>query len=106
MVAPESKMPKTVFCTVVLEVSSLQLNVKLFNVGRGHRHHQRPTSVVFLRSYHGVGLGGLLIVIRVAAGGEFTTTSAWLAATWWLVAVAAARLLRASAAAPAWALLA
>ena len=24
MVAPESKMPKTVFCTVVLEVSSLQ----------------------------------------------------------------------------------
>ena len=36
MLAPESKMPKTVFCTVVLEVSSLQLNVKLFNVGSGH----------------------------------------------------------------------
>ena len=43
MVAPESKMPKTVFCTVVLKVSSLQLNVKLFNVGSGHRHRQRTT---------------------------------------------------------------
>ena len=29
---------------VVLEVSSLQLNVKIFNVCSGHRHHQRPTS--------------------------------------------------------------
>ena len=45
MVTPESKIPKTVFCTVVLEVSSLQLNVKLLNVGSGHRHRQRPTSV-------------------------------------------------------------
>ena len=44
MVAPESKIPKTVFCTIVLEVSSIQLNVKLFIVGSGHRHHQRPTS--------------------------------------------------------------
>ena len=44
MVAPESKIPKTVFRTVVLEVSLLQLNVKLFNVGSGHRQHQRPTS--------------------------------------------------------------
>ena len=26
MVAPESKIPKTVFCTVVLEVSSLELH--------------------------------------------------------------------------------
>ena len=43
MVAPESKMPKTVFGTVVLEVSTLQLKVKLFNVGGGHRHLQRPT---------------------------------------------------------------
>ena len=43
MVAPESKMPKTVFCTVVLEVSSLQLKVKLLNVGGGYRHRQRPT---------------------------------------------------------------
>ena len=42
-VAPESKMPKTVFCTVVLEVSSLQLNVKLFNVCSVHQHCQRPT---------------------------------------------------------------
>ena len=44
MVAPESKILKTVFCRVVLEVSSLQLNVKLFNVGSGHQHRQRPTS--------------------------------------------------------------
>ena len=44
MVAPESKIPKTVFCAVVLEVSSLQLNVKLFNVGSRHWHCQRPTS--------------------------------------------------------------
>ena len=33
MVAPESKILKTVFSTVVLAMSSLQLNVKLFNVG-------------------------------------------------------------------------
>ena len=44
MVHPESKMPKTVFCTVVLKVSFLQLNVKLFNVGSGHWHRQRPNS--------------------------------------------------------------
>ena len=44
MVAPESKILKTVFCTVVLEVSSLQLHVKLFNVCSGHRHRQRRTS--------------------------------------------------------------
>ena len=44
MVAPESKIPKTVFWTVVLEVSSLQLNVKLFNVCSGHQHRQRLTS--------------------------------------------------------------
>ena len=44
MVASESKIPKTVFCMVILEVSSLQLNVKLFNVRSGHRHRQRPTS--------------------------------------------------------------
>ena len=44
MVAPESKIPKNRFCTVVLEVSSLQLNVKLFNVGNRHLHLQRPIS--------------------------------------------------------------
>ena len=44
IVAPESKMPNTIFGTVVLEVSSLKLNVRLFNVGSGHRHRQRPTS--------------------------------------------------------------
>ena len=44
MVAPESKIPKTGFYTFLLEVSLLQLNVKLFNVGSGHRHRQRPTS--------------------------------------------------------------
>ena len=44
MVAPESNIPKAVFWTVILEVSSLHLNVKLFNVCSGHRHHQRPTS--------------------------------------------------------------
>ena len=43
IVAPESKIPKTVFCTVVFEVSSLQFNVTLFNVCSGHRHRQRPT---------------------------------------------------------------
>ena len=40
MVAPECKIPKTVFYMVVLEVSSLQLNVKLFNICSGHRHRQ------------------------------------------------------------------
>ena len=44
MVAPESKIPKTVFWKVVLEVSSLQLNVKLFNVCSRHWHRQRLTS--------------------------------------------------------------
>ena len=44
MVAPESKIPKTLFCKVGLEVSSLQLNVKLFIVYSGHRHRQRLTS--------------------------------------------------------------
>ena len=44
IVAPESKIPKTVLCTVVLEVSLLQLNVKLFNVCSGHQYRQRPTS--------------------------------------------------------------
>ena len=44
MVAPDSNIPKTVFFTVVLEVSSLHLNVKLFNVCSRHRHRQRPTS--------------------------------------------------------------
>ena len=44
IVAPEYKIPKTVLCTVVLEVSSLKLNVNLFNVYSGHRHRQRPTS--------------------------------------------------------------
>ena len=43
IIAPESNIPKTVFWTVVLEVSSLNLNVKLFNVCSGHRHRQRPT---------------------------------------------------------------
>ena len=38
IVAPESKITKTVFCTVLLEVSSLQLNVKLFNVCSRQRH--------------------------------------------------------------------
>ena len=44
MVASESKMLKTFFCTVVFEVPSLQLKVKLFNVGSGHWHRQRPNS--------------------------------------------------------------
>ena len=44
ILAPESKIPKIVFCTVVLEVSSLQLNVKLFNVCSRHWHRHRPTS--------------------------------------------------------------
>ena len=44
MVAPESNIPKAVFSAVILEVSSLHLNVKLFNVCSGHRHRQRPTS--------------------------------------------------------------
>ena len=47
IVAPESKIPKTVVWTVILEVSSLQLNVKLFIVCSGHRHRQRPTSARF-----------------------------------------------------------
>ena len=46
IVAPESKIPKTIFCTVVLEVSSLQLNVKLFNVCSRHWHRHRPTSAL------------------------------------------------------------
>ena len=44
MVAPESNIPKAVLGTVILDVSSLHLNVKLFNVCSGHRHRQRPTS--------------------------------------------------------------
>ena len=44
IVAPESKIPNTVLCTVVLEVSLLQLTVKLFNVFSGHWHRQSPTS--------------------------------------------------------------
>ena len=44
MVAPESNIPKSVFWTVVLEVSLLHLNVKPFNACSGHRHRQRPIS--------------------------------------------------------------
>ena len=44
IVAPESNIPKTIFWTVVFEVSSLHLNVNIFNVCSGHRHRQRPTS--------------------------------------------------------------
>ena len=44
MVAPESNIPKAVFWTVILEVSSLHLNLKLFNVCSVHQHLQRPTS--------------------------------------------------------------
>ena len=43
MVAPEYNIPKAVFWTVILEVSSLHLNVKLFNVCSRHRHRQRQT---------------------------------------------------------------
>ena len=69
MVASESKIPKTVFCTVVLEVSSLQLNVKLFNVGSGNQHLQRPTSVRCFSDPPMVWLGWLAVVIRATAGG-------------------------------------
>ena len=44
MVTPESNILNTVFWTVVLEMSSLHLNVKLFNVCSGHWNRQRPTS--------------------------------------------------------------
>ena len=43
-VAPESNITKAVCLTVILEVASLHLNVKLFNVCSGHQHRQRPTS--------------------------------------------------------------
>ena len=44
IVAPESNIPNSIFWMVVLEVSLLHLNVKLFNVCRRHHHRQRPTS--------------------------------------------------------------